>query len=178
MYSHKLPNGYNFWLQLKNIFFRPPFSQNHSLSILNPNPFTFPVKKAPFYNNNSLLQTKDLAVTKSDKSAGKWRSDWENFILADVNYSHPSPNGGFNNIKVQLNNKTGAPIDYIQVAVSTFEETGKLYKSEYAEVFNVGPSSSVDIPVYSSSKGESMNVYITQVVASAFDLQYSKNAYE
>jgi hypothetical protein len=172
MYSHKLSNGHNFWLQLKNLLFKHPFAENHAYGIVSPQPALFPVK------NNALQQAKALSERSFLKNAGKWRSDWEHFILADVDYARPANDEGFSNIKVHLNNKTEAPIDYIQVAVSTFEETGKLYKSEYAEVFNVGPLSSVNIPVYSSPKGKSMNVYITQVVSSAIDLQFSKNAYE
>lgn len=178
MYSHKLPDGYNFWLDLKNLFLKNSYSQSQVHPIINSNPVPFATGRTKATASSMLQQKKEISAVSLKQNAGKWRKDWGHFILADLDYSRSTPDGGFSNIEVLLDNKTAACIDYVQFSVSTFEESGKLYKSEYAEVFNVAPLSSVNIPVYSSPKGKSLNVSITQIISSAIDLQYSQNAYE
>ena len=180
--QHKLPilsKTEGFWFQIKNLFFKA-HGQAETFGLGNVSPLTlFPHSNKP--NAESGYQWQVKTPTPQDaiiKNGKKWRNDWNHFITSEIDSYYCTPNEGMSDIKVNLSNKTSVTIDYIQIKVLYFEEGGKLYKSEYAELFDVSPLSTQKLSVYSSPVGSTLKVYITNVVATAFNLAYSQDSYE
>ena len=184
MHHHKpsvLSKSPNFWFQLKNLFFK---SHGHSETFRLGN--VSPLTLNPYSNNNKpnaevayqWQAKRNLLLENAVSNSKKWRNDWSHFITSEIGSFKCTPNEGLSDITVNLSNKTTVKIDYIQIKVLYLEEGGKVYKSEYAELFDVSPLSTQKLPVYSSPVGSKLKVCITNVVATAFNLAYSQDSYE
>jgi hypothetical protein len=182
MNHHKqsiLSKSPNFWFQLKSLFFK---SHGHAeaFRLGNVNPLTLiPYNTKPNVPEANQWQAKrKLLHENAISDAQKWRNDWSRFITSEIgSYTH-TPGKGINDITVNLTNKTSVRVDYIQVKVLYLKEDGKLYKSEYAELFDVSPLSTSKLQVYSSPVGSTLKVYITNVVATALNLAFSQDSYQ
>ena len=168
----------NFWFQLKNLFFK---SHGHSetFRLGNVNPLTL----SPYTNKPNAAEAyqwqakRKLLHENALSNAQKWRNDWSRFITSEIGSYKYTPNEGIKDVTVNLSNKSSVKIDYIQVKVLYFEEDGKFYKSEYAELFDISPMSTQKLSVYSSPVGSTLKVYITNVVATALNLAFSQDSY-
>lgn len=180
MNHHKLSilsKSPSFWFQLKNLFFKS-HGQTENYRLGNVNPLTlFPYTNIPNAEAYQWQVKNKIPQDPIIKNAKKWRNDWSQFITSEIDSYSYTPNEGLSDITVNLSNKTTVKIDYIQIKVLYLEEDGKLYKSEYAELFDVSPLSTQKLPVYNSPVGSTLKVYITNVVATALNLAFSQDSY-
>jgi hypothetical protein len=182
MSTHKssiLSTNSNFWLQFKNLFFKNhQQSEASRFNVANSFQLAPSLSESHQQPDNQRQPEKNSPEFNIVKAARKWRNNWRSFIMPEVASFKYTPKQGLSNIKVSLKNKTSAVIDYVQLKVFYFEEDGKFYKSEYAELFNVSPLSVQTVPVYNSPAGCKLQVCITNIVASAFNLAFSQDSYE
>lgn len=181
MYSHKLSSYFKAFkplYQLRNLFFRKhsevEFQNFRNFSVSNS--ISYAGNSAGIYNKQRLEW--NMPAVRDESKIRKWHKNWKSFVTTEVASFVHNTDTGIRNIVLKLNNKTSEMIDYVQIRVLYMQEDGKMYKSEYSEVFGVKPGSLTDLTVYDSPKGCSLKVYITHIVASALNLDVCQDLYE
>lgn len=125
-------------------------------------------------NTNATGNDTKPATSTSDKNA-IYRNQWPNFIsFGKLDYK----SGALSGIKafdVPVINRTGFTLDKVTVRLDYIKKGGGVYKTETLTVSNVPPNSTASAKAPASSRGTSVNAYITGISSRKLNFCYPLN---
>lgn len=105
-----------------------------------------------------------------------YRNNWDKYIAASIDHYEAVSLGGFKNVIVAIANKTEFPLDVVEVNVSFWTASKKLYRTETLSITDVSAVEGMAIKGPDCERGTYITIEIQKIIARKFNFCYNKYA--